>query len=332
MNKTMSSIVLMSRYLYSFFLLISIFILSETSCLGTEAFSSSISDINNKLYVVGSLNFKNRNVNRNEIIHLSAKTLAQETSNIENEKLKVETKTPSKEKLDDPSLPNEDVRDSALAQLKPWDVLSTFIVTLPAIISALTGLIGVFQIRRFYPSGEEARLNRSINWLLFSFFSGLIILGIVASLILSRWQRSNDALIQLTEQQVDNIVSASLEEFKNNQDSQLSELIKENLSPTNSDVQSINKRIQSIETKIDNFETIQFGASKSSLNFNAIIVELFKLIRWTILISIASIFGLRILGFLFRAGNDWLNSFLRDGELRRQEERLRAEERRRARD
>jgi hypothetical protein len=282
---------------------------NKASCLEVEKSLSSISGINNKDNIEASINSKKTNIQSSETINYQTKVLAQEISNRQNQEPNVGT-----------IIANEK-QTSELLQLKLWDVLSTFIVTLPAIISASAGLIGVFQIRRFNANSEEDGGSISISRVLLVFLGLLILLGIGASIILSRWQRSNNALSTLTQQQVDQIVSASLKEFTNNQTSQLSELIEENISPTNQDIESIKNRIQNIETKLDDTENIISRANTSTVNFNRIISETFSLIRWTILISIGAIFGLRILAFLFRSADQWLNSSLQEGVMNRQVER-----------
>ena len=86
-------------------------------------------------------------------------------------------------------------------------------------------------------------------------------------------------------------------------------------------IQSIKNRIQNIETKLDNSENITSSSNTPTVNINQIISETFSLIRWAILISIGAIFGLRILGFLFRSADNWLNSSLQEGVMKRQRER-----------
>ena len=312
---------LVRRYLYLLFLFISMISINKANCLEVEKSLLSISSINNKENIETSINSKKTNIQSSEIINYQTKVLAQEIPNIQNQEPNVETENRENKEANVGTILANEKQTSELLQLKLWDVLSTFIVTLPAIISASAGLIGVLQIRRFNANSEEDGGSISISRVLLAFLVFFILLGIITSIILSRWQRSNNALSTLTQQQVDQIVSASLKEFTNNQNSQLSELIEENISPTNSNIQSIKNRIQNIETKLDNSENITSSSNTPTVNINQIISETFSLIRWAILISIGAIFGLRILGFLFRSADNWLNSSLQEGVMKRQRER-----------
>ncbi|MGP1387780.1 MAG: hypothetical protein ACTS2F_29850 [Thainema sp.] len=63
------------------------------------------------------------------------------------------------------TLPSEtEIVSTDVLEMKRWDVLTTFIVTLPAIISALTGLVATIQVRKFLSNTEGEESNGQIQW------------------------------------------------------------------------------------------------------------------------------------------------------------------------
>lgn len=232
------------------------------------------------------------------------------------------------------SSPNEDeMPEKAIASadilvIKRWDVLTSFIVTLPAIISALTGLVAAIQIRKFTRNTEGEGSESQIQWQLLGAVGLFILAGVISSLFLLRWQRSTQSYVALTEEQMENMLLTTINELSESQVIAVNDAINQQLEPVKLDIASIKVQLQTSPSGNASSGYLGGGLNTPELDINRLSSEFFLLIRWGVIWVILAVFSLRILTVTLGALRTFLDTFLenyrRDRELnlRQRERRL----------
>ncbi|MGP1387758.1 MAG: hypothetical protein ACTS2F_29740, partial [Thainema sp.] len=161
-----------------------------------------------------------------------------------------------------------------------------------------------------------------------------ILVGVIASLLLLRWQRSNQSYLYLTEEQMDYMLSASIDEMLDSQTNEMNNAINEKLEPIESDISSIRGQLQGAGTD----SSLKGDLSTPNLDINRLSYDFFLLVRWGVTFGVVAIFGLRILTVILGYLRTFLDTLLdnyrieQQTNLRQREQRLAEREQRQNRE